>query len=172
MDRTLKARTMAILVLVGTGCPGANEGPALGAAGQGVAGQGAGGQVAISQGAAGSQAVAGNAAPATGDVGFATTVQPFINKACNCHQSTPVLMAPFSLKVGEAYGNLVNVPSMQVPSMVRVKPGSTSDSYLWHKIDGTQLEVGGSGMIMPFTFPLNPDEKAIFERWITAGAPP
>jgi hypothetical protein len=81
-------------------------------------------------------------------------------------------MAPFSLKHGEAYGNLVDVPSIQLPSMVRVKPGATSASYLWHKIDGTQLQVGGSGMIMPYTFPLNPDERAIFERWITAGAPP
>ena len=81
-------------------------------------------------------------------------------------------MAPFSLKAGEAYQQLVNVPSMQLPSMVRVKPGSTAQSYLWHKIDGTQLQVGGSGMIMPYTFPLTADEKMIFERWINAGALP
>jgi hypothetical protein len=121
-------------------------------------------------GAAGMLATAGG--PAAAGFGFAATVQPFIDKACNCHQSTPVLMAPFSLKAGEAYQQLVNVPSMQLPSMVRVKPGSTAQSYLWHKIDGTQLQVGGSGMIMPYTFPLTADEKMIFERWINAGALP
>jgi hypothetical protein len=118
------------------------------------------------------QAVAQAGGAAVADFGFAATVQPFIDKACNCHQSSPVLMAPFSLKPGEAYKQLVNVPSMQLPTMLRVKPGSTSESYLWHKIDGTQLQVGGSGMIMPYTFPLNADERMIFERWINAGAPP
>lgn len=81
-------------------------------------------------------------------------------------------MAPFSLKHGEAYAQLVNAPSMQLPTMLRVKPGSIAQSYLWHKVVGTQLQVGGSGMIMPYTFPLNADEKQIFERWIAAGAPP
>jgi hypothetical protein len=47
-----------------------------------------------------------------------------------------------------------------------------TESYLWYKINGTQAQVGGSGMIMPYTSPLNADEKAIFERWIAAGAPP
>lgn len=121
-------------------------------------------------GSAGMLAAAGGSA--AGGFGFAATVQPFIDKACNCHQSTPVLMAPFSLKAGEAYQQLVNVPSMQLPSMVRVKPGSTAQSYLWHKLDGTQLQVGGSGMIMPYTFPLSADERMIFERWINAGALP
>jgi hypothetical protein len=83
-----------------------------------------------------------------------------------------MLMAPFSLKHGEAYANLVNAPSIQLPSMMRVAPGDPSHSYLWHKINGTQAQVGGSGMIMPSTIPLNADEKTIFERWIMAGAPP
>jgi hypothetical protein len=146
--------------------------------GPGLAGQSPSGEASVGSpvssggtGALGNAAMAGaDATP--GNAGFESTVQPFIDKACNCHQSTPVLMAPFSLKRGEAYGNLVNVPSIQLPSMMRVKPGATNASYLWHKIDGTQLQVGGSGMIMPYTFPLNGDERAIFERWITAGAPP
>ena len=124
-------------------------------------------------GSGGSAAGSGGSGSGSGsDVGFESSVQPFIDKACNCHQSTPVLMAPFSLKHGEAYANLLDKPAMQLPSMALVKPGALQDSYLWHKINGTQLEVGGSGMIMPFTFPLNADEKMIFERWILAGAPP
>ena len=61
---------------------------------------------------------------------------------------------------------------MQLPSMQLVTPGALNSSYLWHKVNGTQLEVGGSGMIMPFTVPLVPDELRVIERWIAAGAPP
>ena len=56
--------------------------------------------------------------------------------------------------------------------MMLVKPGSTEESYLWHKVNGTLLDVGGSGMIMPFTIPLNEQEKQIFSKWILAGAKP
>jgi hypothetical protein len=81
-------------------------------------------------------------------------------------------MAPFSLKVGEAFANLVNKPSDQLKSMVLVKPGSLNESYLWLKINGSQAQVGGMGQIMPPTVPLNPDERRIFERWIAGGATP
>ena len=129
---------------------------------------------------AGGAPVAINGSSASGSAGvpagaggysFEATVQPFINMACNCHQSTP-LMAPFSLKPGEAFKGLVNVPSMQLPHMLLVRPSSTQDSYLWHKIDNTHLQVGGSGQVMPSTIPLNADEKKIFERWILGGALP
>jgi hypothetical protein len=120
---------------------------------------------------AGIAASAGASAAATDVVSFETSVQPFINMACNCHQSDP-LMAPFSLKKGEAYKAIVSVPSNQVTSMMLVKPGSTQESYLWHKVNGTFLDVGGSGQIMPSTIPLNETEKKIFESWILAGAKP
>lgn len=109
--------------------------------------------------------------PELEEYGFAANVQPLINMACNCHQSTP-LMAPFSLKPGEAYANLVNKPAMQLPSMMLVKPGVLNESYVWHKVNGTQLQVGGMGMIMPSTVPLHADELKVFERWIAAGATP
>ena len=122
--------------------------------------------------AAGTQAgtsAAGTAAANAQSSGFEVSVQPFINMACNCHQSTP-LMAPFSLKPGDAYQNMVNVPSSQLMRMLIVKPGSTQDSYLWHKINNTHLDVGGSGLVMPSNIPLNAEEKKIFERWILGGA--
>jgi len=114
-------------------------------------------------GTAGAQAIAGA-------LSFERDIQPKINEACNCHQSTPILMAPFSLKVGEAYDALVGTPSIQLPSMARVKPGSLNESYLWHKINGTQAEVGGTGTIMPATVPLRQDERDLIGRWIAAGA--
>jgi len=160
-------------VIAGAGAvSAAGSGVAGGSGVSSAAGAGSRGGVPV-PGAAGSSAGAAGSAGATGgDFGFAATVQPLINQACNCHQSTPTLMAPFSLKVGEAYEQLVSVPAQQLPSMLRVKPGSLQDSYLWHKIEGTQAEVGGSGMIMPSNIPLNATEKLVFQRWIEAGAKP
>lgn len=106
------------------------------------------------------------------DFSFAANVQPLINMACNCHQSTPILMAPFSLKPGEAFANLVNKPSDEVKTMLLVKPGSLNESYLWLKLNGTQAQVGGTGDIMPPTVPLNAEERRVFEQWIAAGAMP
>ncbi|HMJ12413.1 MAG TPA: hypothetical protein VK524_13405 [Polyangiaceae bacterium] len=126
-------------------------------------------------GSAGAAADTGNAGAGgmagVGSLGFEQSIQPKINEACSCHQTTPMLMAPFSLKVGEAYEALVGVVSGQVPTMLRVKPGSLNESYLWHKINGTQSEVHGSGQIMPPGVPLRADELDLFGRWIAAGAP-
>jgi len=123
-----------------------------------------------SGGGAGAGAAGSGVDPA--DASFEKTVQPLFNQACNCHQSSPILMAPFSLKPGEAYANLVGKPAMELPSMMLVKAGALNSSYLWHKVNGTQAQVGGSGLIMPSTIPLNADELRIIERWIAAGAPP
>lgn len=126
---------------------------------------------AAAAGAAAIAGAAGSLMPSEGGTSFETSVQPFINMACNCHQSDP-LMAPFTLKPGQAYNAIVNVPSSQVATMMLVKPGAPQESYLWHKVNGTFLDVGGTGMIMPFTIPLNDSEKKIFESWILAGAKP
>ncbi|MDD9940410.1 MAG: hypothetical protein OXU20_05040 [Myxococcales bacterium] len=116
---------------------------------------------------------AGAAAPATAAtaVSFEAAVMPIIDETCNCHQTAPVLMAPFSLKAGEAYDNLVGAPSQQQPAMQLVVPGSLNQSYLWHKLQGTQLEVMGSGEQMPSTFPLDEAQLNVFGRWIADNAP-
>src|SRR5262245_45698212 len=159
--RTMPCRSIQhVLILVSlAGCAStdgaANAGNATSSAGAGTAQSNT--AVAGAQAAAGSStgASAGTAAAGMGAAGmntddgtsFALSVEPFIAKACNCHQSDP-LMAPFSLKQGEAYKAIVNVPSGQVKTMMFVKPGSTAESYLWHKVNGTFMEVGGTGMIM------------------------
>jgi hypothetical protein len=117
------------------------------------------------------EGAAGGAAPSVASDGFALSIQPFLNVNCACHQSEP-LMASFSLKPAVAYQNLVDAPSLQLPAMARVRPGSLNDSYLWHKLSGTHLEVGGSGEIMPSNVPLNDEERDLFARWIAAGAAP
>jgi hypothetical protein len=161
--RSICSATCYAFLLTALGCASEANEPRDGALGPLVGTDGSG----TSANAVGGAGMGGGS-----QVGYAATVQPFVKQACNCHRSEPFLMAPFSLKDADGYANLVDAPSMQVPSMMRVAPGDTAHSYLWHKINGTQASVGGSGQIMPSTIPLNADEKAIFERWINAGAPP
>ena len=85
---------------------------------------------------------------------------------------TSPLMAPFSLQEMEAYDNLVGMPSSELPSMKLVTPGNLDKSYLWHKLEGTQLDVGGTGVQMPVNRPLDKSERDVIARWITDGAAP
>ena len=62
---------------------------------------------------------------------------------------------------------LVNVPSTEVPSILRVEPGNPDDSYLVQKIEGT----AAVGARMPLGGPnLSADEIAAIRQWITDGA--
>lgn len=70
----------------------------------------------------------------------------------------------------DAWDQLVGVPSDQVPSMDLVEPGETQQSYLWHKLSGTFLQVGGSGQPMPYASALPPDQLAVVQAWIEGGA--
>ena len=109
----------------------------------------------------------GTAAP----VSFATEVWPVIwGKCSGCHYSQPEGLAFYEQEI--AYANLVGVPAGQLPSMMRVAPGSLEESYLWHKLNDTQGSVGGEGEEMPTVYgePLTPAEKEIFRAWIADGA--
>lgn len=59
--------------------------------------------------------------------------------------------------------------SIQLPSMPWVTPGDSSESYLYHKISGTHLEVGGAGSRMPIGPPLTEAEIEFVRRWIDEG---
>ena len=66
-----------------------------------------------------------------------------------------------------AHAMLVNVPSQEVPSLLRVEPGNPDDSYLVQKIEGT-ASVGGQ---MPLGGPELSDEAiAAIRQWIADGA--
>ena len=45
--------------------------------------------------------------------------------------------------------NTVGVASTELPSMKRIAKGEHDKSYLWHKVNGSHLTVGGSGARMP-----------------------
>ncbi|MDQ3037562.1 MAG: hypothetical protein M3Y87_34525, partial [Myxococcota bacterium] len=43
----------------------------------------------------------------------------------------------------------MNVPALQLPTMDRIEPGDRAASYLYHKLVGSHVMVGGSGNRMP-----------------------
>lgn len=78
--------------------------------------------------------------------------------------------APAGLRLDAAssYGALVGVPSSEVPSLLRVKPGDPGSSYLVQKLEG-RAAVGDR---MPLGQPALPDATiAVIRQWIADGAP-
>jgi hypothetical protein len=66
--------------------------------------------------------------------------------------------------------NLVNVPSSEQPTLLRVMPGDPARSYLFLKVTGAPGIDGGR---MPKDdSPLDTESIDAVERWIEAGAPP
>ncbi len=105
---------------------------------------------------------------------FAADVQPIFTGNCafdGCHGgSTP--QQGMDLQFGVAFANIVNVPSMELPSMDRIEPNDPLMSYLIHKLRGTQLDVGGSGAQMPLgATPLDISVINIIRAWARDGAP-
>jgi hypothetical protein len=77
--------------------------------------------------------------------------------------------APHGLRLDAAnsYNLLVGVPSDEVPSVLRVKPGDPSNSYLIQKLEGH----AAVGERMPFGGPyLSADVTGVIRQWITDGA--
>src|SRR5687767_9990174 len=91
---------------------------------------------------AGDTETTGDAAP-----DFDTDIQPILEAGCLCHfSSTPGgdMAAPYlNLNAGFAVAELVDVDSVQVPTMKRVAPGDVDNSYLVHKLRGTHVDAGG-----------------------------
>lgn len=73
-----------------------------------------------------------------------------------------------SLRAGDSYRGLVNVPSVQIGEMMRVLPGDPDRSYLVVKLEGSRIV----GERMPMgPHPLSPEAIAVIREWIARGAP-
>ena len=79
--------------------------------------------------------------------------------------------APEGLRLdsADAYNLLVGVPSTEVPSILRVKPGDPDNSYIIQKLEGhaavgAQMPLGG-----PY---LSTSTIGFIRQWISNGAPP
>jgi hypothetical protein len=101
------------------------------------------------------------------------TVQPFLYATCAftaCHVP-PLLGAGLDMETPEAAAaSLPRVPSTEAP-LLRIAPARPSRSYLWHKLNGTQVSVGGSGTSMPQGETLPPGALDLIRAWILEGAP-
>ena len=73
-----------------------------------------------------------------------------------------------NLTAGNAFASLVNVASVEHPTLKRVSPGDPNNSYLIQKLEGT---AGIAGARMPFGGPFL-DQATIDEvaTWISQGA--
>lgn len=72
------------------------------------------------------------------------------------------------LTAGRAYAGTVNVPSIEMPSLLRIKPNEPADSYLYRKITGA----GITGDRMPQNQPsLSEAQLKLVRDWIRRGAP-
>lgn len=92
---------------------------------------------------------------------------------CHTAGGTGDSLTMLVLTPGMGYAELVGPMANQLPTMPLVTPGNPSMSYLWHKLDGTQQQVGGSGILMPQGRPKLPeDQLAIVKAWIEGGALP
>src|SRR3984957_16707311 len=83
----------------------------------------------------------GNSGPITAD--FESIQEHVFTPICSvCHIGAG---APEGLQLDAAhsYNLLVGVPSAEMPSLLRVKPGDPTDSYIVHKIKGPPGIVGG-----------------------------
>ncbi len=116
---------------------------------------------------------------ATGDddtttaAGFAEVQASVFDQHCaasNCHGMAA--SANLDLREGNSYDELVDVAAFQLPSMSRVTAGELLNSYLFHKLEGTQQNAGGTGQQMPIGGSLTAGELGLIEDWITAGAAP
>lgn len=104
---------------------------------------------------------------------FATHVRPLLAASCGtggCHGNTDPQQGMF-LTADSAYKYTVNVPSTELPAMDRIEPNDPDQSYLIHKVQGTQASVGGTGLRMPQGAPaLGVQTIQMLRRWVTAGA--
>ena len=101
-------------------------------------------------------------------------VQPIFDRNCavaGCH----VLPSPpqgMTLSSGFSFSNTVNVTSAEDPTLKRIKPFDSENSYLYRKITGRPA-AGTNGMPPPGATSLpTAEEKDLIKCWIDHGALP
>lgn len=102
---------------------------------------------------------------------FETTDAAGRTSCVTCHNATgSALAGGLNLEHGVAYDQLVNVPSREKPTTMRVVPGNSDASYIVHKLEGRS---GIIGRRMPYNGPpyLTDGQIQIVRRWIDVGAP-
>lgn len=112
------------------------------------------------------------------EVSLARDVQPIFTVNCaisGCHNAAGAALANnLRLEEGTLFDpvtGIVGVPSLDVPTLLRVEPFKSDDSYLIHKLEGTQGSVMGFGVRMPKdATPLGVGTIQVIRDWIDDGA--
>lgn len=100
---------------------------------------------------------------------FGADIWPILETRCatsGCHADA---FGPTMSDAAGAYANLVGIDSGDA-GMNFIEPNQPENSYLWHKLVGTHLTVGGSGGTMPASGQLCLVEIQGIYRWIVTGA--
>ncbi len=105
------------------------------------------------------------------EVDYDADIQPLWTANCSCHLQgmDGTMTSPYlTLNEGSSLGELVGVDSTQVPGTARVAAGDPENSYLWHKLNNTHLDIGGSGTVMPPAGALAQGDLDKVEAWINS----
>lgn len=110
------------------------------------------------------------------DVDYETDIQTIWDASCTtgCHTAGGTAASWFVITPGGSHDALVGKNALELQTMQLIAPGDREASYLWHKINNTHIDVGGSGTPMPPppAAALSSDELAKIGAWIDAGANP
>jgi len=100
----------------------------------------------------------------------------FFTPICSvCHNgSSSFLPGVQNLTAGNSFSNIVNVASIEVPSLDRIKPNDPTNSYMIKKLMGTQGAGNGSQMPLGCGSASDPcltqAQINMFISWVNAGA--
>jgi hypothetical protein len=98
---------------------------------------------------------------------FSQHIQTIFTNSCatsGCHNATA--SAGMNLTQGQAYGNIVNVPSTSEPNFMRVLPSDADNSYIIIKLEGRQ----NVGSKMPLAGSITSSQLQTIKNWINNGA--
>jgi hypothetical protein len=117
--------------------------------------------------------VPGGSPPLPLSADFESIQENIFTPICSvCHAGAS---APEGLRLdaADSYNLLVGVPSTEVPSLLRVKPGDPTDSYIIQKLQGHAAVGAQMPDGCPGTQPcLSAATIGFIQQWITNGAPP
>ncbi|MBK9754677.1 MAG: hypothetical protein IPO88_14470 [Nannocystis sp.] len=174
--RPLRTLAFAAIVLA-TGCGDSGTGTDSNATDAATTMDASAGTDAASTGDAQTTDAPTTDAPTTGPgvVSYTADVQPLWDARCviGCHEpgGGGFLTSGLDLSPAVSYAQLVGVMSVGAPALSRVAASDSMGSYLWHKLNNTQVDVGGSGSQMPVGG-LPPGDLATIKSWIDGGALP
>jgi mono/diheme cytochrome c family protein len=93
----------------------------------------------------------------------------FTPRCTDCH--VPGGPGPMPLDSEDVtFQNLVGVPSVEMPQLMRVAPGDPENSYIVHKVEGRPT-ILFDRMPPPPQAALDAEQIAALRQWITDGAP-